>query len=211
MCEFSDQIEDSNSCLDRIYSPNGSCHFVEPTWVAHLLRMVIVNCEVECILRAKNGSVTWVFDGKPHARSECWLKWFRLRKPYKSRNNQKNDSSTCRFWAKPDAMSENCRYTEVINLRFPHCGIASLAQASTMGLCPLQIPANCCAIPFKLLKIQIETERSFTSVQMVHTHNHNQDQGGEKMHPKDHGIHHAAQMGITAFALFFRISTAILW
>ena len=37
-------------------------------------------------------------------------------------------------------MDENenwCRYTEVINLRFPHCGIASLAQVSTMGLCPL--------------------------------------------------------------------------
>ena len=29
------------------------------------------------------------------------------------------------------------RYTEVINLRFPHRGTASLAQVSTMGLCPL--------------------------------------------------------------------------
>ena len=29
------------------------------------------------------------------------------------------------------------RYTEVINLRVPHRGTASLAQVSTMGLCPL--------------------------------------------------------------------------
>ena len=29
------------------------------------------------------------------------------------------------------------RYTEVINLRIPHRGTASLAQVSTMGLCPL--------------------------------------------------------------------------
>ena len=37
-----------------------------------------------------------------------------------------------------------CRYTEVINLRFPHCGIASLAQVSTMGLCPCsEININC--------------------------------------------------------------------
>ena len=28
--------------------------------------------------------------------------------------------------------------TEVINLRFPDRGIASLAQVSTMGLCPLR-------------------------------------------------------------------------
>ena len=31
----------------------------------------------------------------------------------------------------------NCRYTQLIRLCFPHCGIASLAQVSTMGLCPL--------------------------------------------------------------------------
>ena len=43
------------------------------------------------------------------------------------------------FLASPLAMTfKNCRYTEVINLRFPHCGIASLAQVSTLGLCPLQ-------------------------------------------------------------------------
>ena len=31
------------------------------------------------------------------------------------------------------------RYTEVINLRIPHRGTASLAQVSTMGLCPLLV------------------------------------------------------------------------
>ena len=33
--------------------------------------------------------------------------------------------------------SSGCTYTEVINLRIPHRGTASLAQVSTMGLCPL--------------------------------------------------------------------------
>ena len=34
-------------------SPKGSCHLVELTWVTHLLRMAIANCEVDCIRRAK--------------------------------------------------------------------------------------------------------------------------------------------------------------
>jgi len=66
-----------------------------------------------------------------------------------------------------DDKLENCRYTEVINLRFPHCGIASLAQVSTMGLCPLQF--------FKLVQTKpgnIPKKKCFTSVQMVHTHTH---------------------------------------
>ena len=67
---------------------------------------------------------------------------------------------------------ENCRYTEVINLRFPHCGIASLAQVSTMGLCPLLLNGNeVKTIVMQENNIQMAAEhRSFTSFQMVHTH-----------------------------------------
>ena len=36
-------------------------------------------------------------------------------------------------------VKNSSRYTEVINLRFPHRGTASLAQVSTMGLCPLLV------------------------------------------------------------------------
>ena len=69
---------------------------------------------------------------------------------------------------------ENCRYTEVINLRFPHCGIASLAQVSTMGLCPLLLNGNeVKTIVMQENNIQMAAEhRSFTSFQMVHTHTH---------------------------------------
>ena len=41
------------------------------------------------------------------------------------------------------------RYTELITLHFPHCGIASLAQVSTMGLCPL--------LSFKLFGTECDT------------------------------------------------------
>ena len=53
MCEFRDEVKDSDYYLDW-YSPKGSCHLVERKWVTHLLRMVIANCEVERIRRAKN-------------------------------------------------------------------------------------------------------------------------------------------------------------
>ena len=36
MCKFRDQIEVPKYYLER-YSPKGSCHLVEPTWVTHLL------------------------------------------------------------------------------------------------------------------------------------------------------------------------------
>ena len=48
-----------------------------------------------------------------------------------------------------------CRYTWLIRSCFPHCGIASLAQVSTMGLCPLHY------------------DTSFTSIETAHTHTHN--------------------------------------
>ena len=48
--------EDQTSYLDR-YSPRGSRHLIEPTWVTHLLRTVIANSVVECILRAKTFQV----------------------------------------------------------------------------------------------------------------------------------------------------------
>ena len=70
--------------------------------------------------------------------------------------------------------SQKCRYTEVINLRFPHCGIASLAQVSTMGLCPLLLIQIGKRHEVKNEKTQnhetAAEHRSFTSFQMVHTH-----------------------------------------
>ena len=76
---------------------------------------------------------------------------------------------------------ENCRYTEVINLRFPHCGIASLAQVSTMGLCPLLLNGNeVKTIVMQENNIQMAAEhRSFTSFQMVHTHTHTRPEPGQ--------------------------------
>ena len=51
---------------------------------------------------------------------------------------------------------------------FPHCGVASLAQVSTLGLCPRQNES----------KINHKTDsRSFTSVQMLHTHTHTPSNG----------------------------------
>jgi len=61
----------------------------------------------------------------------------------------------------------------MINLRFPHCGIASLAQVSTMGLCPLlEITLVVKNMNRKEHKIPEEnsSNRSFTSLQMSHTH-----------------------------------------
>ena len=49
----SNRLQYSSSYLAR-YSPKGSCHLVEPTWVTHLLRIVIANCELERVLRAKH-------------------------------------------------------------------------------------------------------------------------------------------------------------
>ena len=50
--------KDPTSYLER-YSPRGSRHLVEPTWVTHLLRTVVANSVVECILRAKHPNYTW--------------------------------------------------------------------------------------------------------------------------------------------------------
>ena len=58
MCKFRDQVEDSKYYLDR-YSPKGSCHLVETTWVTHLLRKVFSNWGVECITRAQAIQFTW--------------------------------------------------------------------------------------------------------------------------------------------------------
>ena len=106
MFEFRDQVKNSNSYLDR-YSPKGSCYLVEPTWVTHLLRLVIANCEVECIVRAKNSSVTWndwtrfSKENLMLVLTECWLKWScqspwrkgsDWKKPYKSRSHQKTEN-----------------------------------------------------------------------------------------------------------------------
>ena len=47
------------------------------------------------------------------------------------------------LWQQLNSFSSSySRYTQVIRLRFP-CGIASLAQVSTMGLCPLLSHCNC--------------------------------------------------------------------
>ena len=35
------------------YSPKGPCHLVDPTWVTHLLKLVLSNWDVECTGRAK--------------------------------------------------------------------------------------------------------------------------------------------------------------
>ena len=39
--------------LER-YSPKGSCHLDEPTWVTHLLRTAFWIVDMECIVHAKN-------------------------------------------------------------------------------------------------------------------------------------------------------------
>ena len=52
MCEFRHQVERQNCYLER-YSPKGSCHLVEPTWVTHLLRIAFRTVEMQRILRAK--------------------------------------------------------------------------------------------------------------------------------------------------------------
>ena len=39
--------------LER-YSPKGSCHLDEPTWVTHLLRTAFRIVDMECIVHAKN-------------------------------------------------------------------------------------------------------------------------------------------------------------
>ena len=46
----------------------------------HLLRMVIANSEVEMYRACKKQlshlkGLDRVFEGKPHTRSECWLRW----------------------------------------------------------------------------------------------------------------------------------------
>ena len=52
MCEFRDQVERRKFYLER-YSPKGSCHLDEPTWVTHLLGKAFRIDEVECIRHAK--------------------------------------------------------------------------------------------------------------------------------------------------------------
>ena len=109
-----------------------------------------------------------VFDGKPHAHSECWLKWPRLRKQYRKfiRDTMKfctvvlglaTSLSTKLLQIRRDDQS---RYH---NLRPP----SSLGSGWNEIHCP---PANCCEITFKQVKNSNRNQESFTSVQMVHTH-----------------------------------------
>ena len=52
MCEFRDQVECRNVCLERC-SPKGSCHLDEPTGVTHLFRIALRIVEMECTIHAK--------------------------------------------------------------------------------------------------------------------------------------------------------------
>ena len=62
--------ENQNSYLDR-YSPKGSCHLDEPAWGTHLLRTVIANSVVECILRAKTIQLHLTGRGRWKAPKNC--------------------------------------------------------------------------------------------------------------------------------------------
>ena len=69
-------------------------------------------------------------------RSGDWSKtqrtWIgKLSKLRRGAGQQRSGTACQRF------QNSNCRYTQLIGLCFPHCGIASLAQVSTMGLCLL--------------------------------------------------------------------------
>ena len=114
-----------------------------------------------------------VFDAKPHACSQCWLK-LKLEIANLNCKNPVRKRSAWRFLAWPRAIAEKKligRYVAKASLRHVTMERQCLRWWMTARPCihPLQTVvkflSNCC-------KIQIKTERSFTSVQINFTHTH---------------------------------------
>ena len=124
----------------------------------HLSELLVWNASFVHKQSSKNDRFVWeIWGEKPPWRNFLWPCSMRLKvlkfSEFWCSSNSKNEGISrlrqqCSVEIKPPLpvlglagchgrKMENCRYTEVINLRFPHCGIASLAQVSTMGLCPL--------------------------------------------------------------------------
>ena len=89
-----------------------STGYQDPTWLTptHLLRTVIANCEVECILRAKHSPVTcqakigvskeiscwfWLKVGQTCSGQSPWMKRAQIAKAVQEWNSSEN--SACRF------------------------------------------------------------------------------------------------------------------
>ena len=132
--------------------------------------------------------VDGLLDGNPHARSECLLKIAKRNKPdyndrtWKDPSNQIRQSRQGGSWVSHSPCLQkkvDSRYVELIRLHITtnwQCLRWSVFVSRALPPCkllwnsfqtvPLQtfLPNGC--------KIQNETERSFTSVQMVHTHTH---------------------------------------
>ena len=159
----------------------------------HFLRMVIANCEVEYIVRAKNSSVTWK-DWTRFSKeilmlllTECWLKcscqspWmtrFRLRKPYRSRSHQRTEirrdgSGLSRMpWTKTG--KGNCRHAGWRPNLYHQIKWVSLLVAVPNDL-PLP-PAYCCKWPSQKTR---EVLHLFI-LWFTHTHAHTMSAGQKK-------------------------------
>ena len=141
----------------------------------HLLRMVIANCEVECILRAKNSSVTWNDWTWCLSETSCsfWMlaEMAQIAKTVQTRIQKGHDGIRHGgSWVSHFPFEKIiARYVGVISpditwvIRPP----SSLGSGWNEIHCP---PANCCEITFKQVKNSNRNQESFTSVQMVHTH-----------------------------------------
>ena len=102
-----------------------------------------------------------VFDGKPHAHSECWLKWPRLRKQYRKfiRDTMKFCTVVLGLATSHSTkLLQICRddQSRYHNLRPP----SSLGSRWNEIRSPLHMS----------VADENKTERSFASIQMLHTH-----------------------------------------